>query len=201
MGRKITTACRGDGDWTATRYPDEYPDCHVMGFGETEQEAIDDLEEDEEQFADICRMNGYKFVDIGELVVSDTAVIDAVCLLSEKGLNWPDGGSKLTCIRAVNSLCKSLDKSNYPGHTEDRTESAAIANGYIKLEPGECVVKFEKWLPYLKKAYDAARLMEKHDAFTVKWYHNDWPSVEMLDELTAAIEGAANDRCGADNGR
>jgi hypothetical protein len=76
-------------------------------------------------------------------------------------------------------------------------EDIASANGYIKLEPGECVVKYEKWLPYLKKAYDAARLMEKHDAFTVKWYHNDWPSIEMLDELTAAIEGAVNDDKGA----
>jgi hypothetical protein len=82
---------------------------------------------------------------------------------------------------------KTNYKGNLPGITYD-LDAIARANGYIKLQPDECVVKYEKWMPYLKKAYDAARLMEKHGAFTVKWYHNDWPSIEMLDELTAAID-------------
>ena len=86
---------------------------------------------------------------------------------------------------------KTNYKGNLPGITYD-LDAIARANGYIKLQPDECVVKYEKWMPYLKKAYDAARLMEKHGAFTVKWYHNDWPSIEMLDELTAAIKASNN---------
>jgi hypothetical protein len=99
------------------------------------------------------------------------------------------GHEKVTTLDEGCALCEA--------HFESVVNYLATSNGYVKLEPGECVVRYEKWLPYLKKAYNAARLMEKHDAFTVKWYHNDWPSVEMLDELTAAIEGAVNDDKGA----
>lgn len=78
-------------------------------------------------------------------------------------------------------------------HAARNLHRLARANGYVKLEPGQVVVDTKVWLPYLVKAINAAKILQKHGAFTVKHYHGDWPSLEMLEGLKGAIDGQPKD--------
>lgn len=74
----------------------------------------------------------------------------------------------------------------------------AAANGYVKLQPGQIVVDTKVWLPYLVKAINAAKILQNHGAFTVKHYHGDWPSLEMLQGLlSTAIDRQTKDNTNA----
>lgn len=72
-------------------------------------------------------------------------------------------------------------------------DALAVSAGYVKLEPGQIVVDTKVWLPYLVKAINAAKILQNHGAFTVKHYHGDWPSLEMLEGLKRAIDGQPKD--------
>lgn len=74
-----------------------------------------------------------------------------------------------------------------------RVTEIAAANGYVKLQPGQIVVDTKVWLPYLVKAINAAKILQNHRSFTVKHYHGDWPSLEMLEGLKGAIDGQLKD--------
>lgn len=56
-------------------------------------------------------------------------------------------------------------------------------------------LNIEQWLPYLEKAIKAARILETRGAFTVKKYHNDWPSVEMLEQLYLTLNRIRESKC------
>lgn len=64
------------GGFEATRYPDGHPDHFPYGFGDTEAEAIEDLDDTEEQLDTVARQNGYVKADEVEVLKDKIDALD-----------------------------------------------------------------------------------------------------------------------------